>query len=46
MLDVSRDRVPTMATLFHLVDLLAEWKINQLQLYTGIIAMSGSTPHR
>jgi len=34
MLDVSRDRVPTMATLFHLVDLLAEWKVNQLQLYT------------
>jgi len=34
MLDISRDRVPTMATLFRLVDLLAEWKINQLQLYT------------
>ncbi len=34
MWDVSRDRVPTMATLFRLVDLLAEWKINQLQLYT------------
>ncbi|MCX7707178.1 MAG: beta-N-acetylhexosaminidase, partial [Anaerolineae bacterium] len=33
MLDVSRDRVPTMATLFDLVDLLASWKINQLQLY-------------
>ncbi|MGC8782655.1 MAG: beta-N-acetylhexosaminidase, partial [Anaerolineae bacterium] len=34
MLDVSRDRVPTMETLFGLVDLLASWKINQLQLYT------------
>ncbi len=34
MLDISRDRVPTMATLFRLVDLLASWKINQLQLYT------------
>ena len=34
MLDISRDRVPTMATLFRLVDVLASWKINQLQLYT------------
>ena len=34
MLDVSRDKVPTMATLFALVDRLAGWKINQLQLYT------------
>ncbi|MGD0388705.1 MAG: family 20 glycosylhydrolase [Tepidisphaeraceae bacterium] len=34
MLDISRDKVPTMPTLFWLVDLLAEWKINQLQLYT------------
>ena len=34
MLDVSRNRVPTMQTLFDLVDLLASWKINQLQLYT------------
>ncbi len=34
MLDISRDKVPTMATLHHLVDLLASWKINQLQLYT------------
>jgi hypothetical protein len=33
MLDVSRDKVPTMATLFSLIDLLAGWKINQLQLY-------------
>jgi hexosaminidase len=34
MLDVSRDRVPTMATLYVLVDLFAEWKLNELQLYT------------
>ena len=33
MLDVSRDKVPTMATLFALVDQLAAWKINELQLY-------------
>jgi hexosaminidase len=34
MLDISRDRVPTMETLFELVDLLASLKINQFQLYT------------
>ena len=34
MLDISRDKVPTMATLFELVDRLAALKINQLQLYT------------
>lgn len=34
MLDISRDRVPTIDTLFELVDLLASLKINQLQLYT------------
>jgi hypothetical protein len=34
MLDISRDRVPTMETLFHLVDLLAELKLNHLELYT------------
>ncbi|MGD9091567.1 MAG: glycoside hydrolase family 20 zincin-like fold domain-containing protein [Anaerolineales bacterium] len=34
LLDISRDKVPTMETLFSLVDLLASWKINQLQLYT------------
>jgi hypothetical protein len=33
MLDVSRDKIPTMGTLFTLVDMLAGWKINQLQLY-------------
>ncbi len=34
MLDISRDRVPQMNTLYKLVDRLSEWKINQLQLYT------------
>jgi hypothetical protein len=33
MLDVSRDKVPTMGTLFRLVDELASLKINRLQLY-------------
>ncbi|MDW8104334.1 MAG: glycoside hydrolase family 20 zincin-like fold domain-containing protein [Armatimonadota bacterium] len=34
MLDISRDKVPTLETLFSLVDELAEWKINHLELYT------------
>ena len=34
MLDVSRDKVYSMETLYELVDRLAGWKINQLQLYT------------
>ncbi len=34
MLDISRDKVPTMETLFGLVDWLASLKINQFQLYT------------
>ena len=34
MLDISRDKVPTMQTLYELVDLLASMKVNQLQLYT------------
>lgn len=33
MLDVTRDKVPTLDTLFELVDMLASWKINELQLY-------------
>jgi hypothetical protein len=33
LLDVSRDKVPTMATLFALVDRVAGLKVNQLQLY-------------
>lgn len=34
MLDVSRDKVPTMESLFELIDQLAEWRINEFQLYT------------
>ena len=34
LLDVSRDKVPELATLFELVEQWAEWKFNQLQLYT------------
>ena len=34
LLDISRDKVPAMKTLYELVDLLSEWKINQFQLYT------------
>ncbi|MGO9874755.1 MAG: family 20 glycosylhydrolase [Acidimicrobiia bacterium] len=34
MLDVSRDKVPTMQTLHDLIDRLASWKVNQVQLYT------------
>jgi hypothetical protein len=33
MLDISRDRVPTLQTLYELIDRLAGWKINQFQLY-------------
>ncbi len=33
MLDVSRDRVPTMQSLKFLIERLAGWKLNQLQLY-------------
>jgi hypothetical protein len=34
MLDVSRGRVPTLQTLLELVDHLADFKINEFQLYT------------
>jgi hexosaminidase len=34
MLDVSRGRVPKLETLLWLVDLLADFKINEFQLYT------------
>ncbi len=34
MLDISRDKVYSMPTLNNLVDMLAGWKVNQLQLYT------------
>jgi hypothetical protein len=34
LLDITRDKVPEMETLYSLVDRLAEWKLNELQLYT------------
>lgn len=34
MLDISRCKVPTMATLYALIENLARWKINEVQLYT------------
>lgn len=34
MLDISRDKVPTMDTLYALVEDLSEWKVNHLELYT------------
>ncbi len=34
VLDISRDKVPTMQTLYALLDELAQMKVNQLQLYT------------
>ncbi len=33
MLDVSRDKVPKLSTLYALIDRLASWKLNELQLY-------------
>lgn len=34
MLDISRDKVPSLEYLFQLVDLMSELKLNQFQLYT------------
>ena len=34
MLDISRDRVPTVRTLRLIVDILARFRYNQFQLYT------------
>jgi hexosaminidase len=34
MIDISRDKVPTMQTLLGIVDELASMKVNQIQLYT------------
>jgi hypothetical protein len=34
LLDVSRNKVPELKTLFLIVEQFAEWKINQIQLYT------------
>lgn len=34
MLDISRDKVPTMRSMYLLVAQLSQWRINELQLYT------------
>jgi len=34
LLDISRDKIPKLKSLLALIDRLAEWKFNQLQLYT------------
>jgi hexosaminidase len=34
MVDISRDKVPTMETACALIDRLASWKVNQVQLYS------------
>ncbi len=34
MLDISRSKVPTVETLFDMVDMFSGWKINHLELYT------------
>lgn len=42
MLDISRNRVPSFATLRQLVDRMASWKMNHLQLYVeNTIAYQG-----
>ncbi|MEA3309722.1 MAG: glycoside hydrolase family 20 zincin-like fold domain-containing protein [Chloroflexota bacterium] len=33
MLDISRNKVPTMETLFALIERLSTWNVNQIQLY-------------
>ena len=33
MLDISRDKVPSLSTLKSIIDLMAGWKLNHLQLY-------------
>lgn len=34
MLDISRDKVPSMKSLYLLIDQLADWRYNEFQLYT------------
>ena len=34
MLDISRDRVPNLRTIYNLIEILSKIKINELQLYT------------
>ncbi len=44
LLDVSRDRTPTLDTLRELVELLSTWKINQVQLYVEHVVASRRHP--
>ena len=50
MLNIARDRIPTMDTLYCLVDELAAMKVNHLELswstpsYTGTTARCGRRP--
>ena len=44
MLDISRDRVPTLATVMDLIDRLAGWKINQFQLYMEHPSLTAPIP--
>lgn len=34
MIDVTRNKVPTLDTLYDYIDMLADWKINHIELYT------------
>lgn len=34
LIDISRNKIPTMETLFNFIDFMADIKLNQLQLYT------------
>jgi len=40
MLDVSRNKMPTLQTLYHLVDIMADLKLNHLQLYFEGVSFS------
>ena len=42
MLDISRGRVPKLETLLDLAEKLADFKINELQLYTCLLYTSPS----
>ena len=43
-LDCSRGKVPTLDTLFALIDRLASWKVNELQLYVKNVFAFGKYP--
>jgi hexosaminidase len=45
MLDISRGKVPTLATLYSIVDVIASFKLNMLQLYMENTFSFHSHPH-